>query len=120
MNESEKQHWYRVYRAQTNCIEYFSITTPIFVAGAFLGNNAFGKYAARTMGTLAIANAFFRYKYWQGYCEDATLRYKWFHRSTNVSIIALLITVASAAFLVYKDGRCVYQKYVNKKGNSKK
>lgn len=59
--EDNKQKWYCAWRAQQNCIEWFSLTTPIFVAGAFLAQKAFGKWATRAIGVCSIANAVFRY-----------------------------------------------------------
>ena len=65
MDEEEKQLWYRTYRAQVNCIEWFALTTPVYLGGALIGRKAFGsygKYLPKFFGVCSILNAYYRYK----------------------------------------------------------
>ena len=65
MNDEEKQLWYRTYRAQVNSIEWFALTSPLFIGGAIVGKKAFGpygKYVPRFLGVCSILNAYYRYK----------------------------------------------------------
>ena len=65
MNEEEKALWQRTYRAQINCMEWFSLTTPVFLGGAMVGPLAFGeygKYVPRVLGAFSILNAYYRHK----------------------------------------------------------
>lgn len=65
MNDEEKQRWARTYRAQINCIEWFALTSPIFIGGAIIGKKAFGpygKYVPKFLGVCSILNAYFRYQ----------------------------------------------------------
>ena len=114
MNEDEKMLWRRTYRAQTNCIEWFALTTPIFVGGAMVGKAAFGcygKYVPRFLGACSILNAFFRYKYLKAYQKEADLRTEWFKWTVRVLQPALLVSMAACLHLIYKDARCVVKKF---------
>eukprot|EP01083_Nonionella_stella_P223420 796263_1 len=57
MKEEEKQRWYRTYRAQCNCIEWFSLTSPIFIGAALVSKKAFGSYGKYANKVLGICSS---------------------------------------------------------------
>eukprot|EP01083_Nonionella_stella_P214166 771853_1 len=86
MKEGEKQRWYRTYRAQVNCVEWFSLTSPVFIGGALVGKEAFGsygKYVPGVLGAISVLNAYYRYRYLLAYQEEADSRNTWFQKNSN-------------------------------------
>eukprot|EP00484_Ammonia_sp_Unknown_P001504 CAMPEP_0197020494 /NCGR_PEP_ID=MMETSP1384-20130603/1295_1 /TAXON_ID=29189 /ORGANISM="Ammonia sp." /LENGTH=185 /DNA_ID=CAMNT_0042448127 /DNA_START=31 /DNA_END=588 /DNA_ORIENTATION=+ len=117
MKEEEKQEWRRTYRAQVNSVEWFSLTSPVFIAGSMIGKKAFGeygKYVPRFLGACSILNAYFRYKYVKAYQEQADARAPYFHRITAIARPAIMVAMSACVYLIYQDVKCVVSKYRSK------
>merc|ERR1712013_61402 len=113
MDEDEKQLWYRTYRAQVNCVEWFSLTSPIFLGGAMISKKAFGpygKYAPYAIGGLSVLHAYFRNQYLDAYIKEADKRSGAFQAAANMARPIMYIVMAACAHLMFKDARCLYKK----------
>lgn len=114
MNDEEKEKWRCVYRAQVNSVEWFTLTTPIFLIGAStlymtlkdIKNGQYSKYGPRLVGILALLYAKYRKEYLLGYIDKPEKRRDGFHKSTPIVRGLFYLAFLTTTYIV---GKSIYQ-----------
>jgi len=114
---SDVQLWYRTFRAQENCKEMFLVYLPSILIASSMGYHAFGKWAPRAVGALALVGAFFRHKYLKAYIEDADKRGKPFYYASLSMKPVFYLAVASSGYLAGKELYHAIQKFSSGKSS---